>query len=133
MGDEAASRRVMAKPCGSVTNGVMNIVKIVDAGTGSQKSVEKSLTGRCAARPTSVGGLQRRATPLTPTNTFKTLKIIRVEMLLLIAHQHQATYSKVIRGETKTNDDSASRRAREDCKVQINVDEFTQTSSGERA
>jgi hypothetical protein len=54
-------------------------------------------------------------------------------MLLLIAHQHQATYSKVIRGETKTNDDSASRRAREDCKVQINVDEFTQTSSGERA
>jgi hypothetical protein len=46
MGDEAASRRVMAKPCGSVTNGVMNIVKIVDVGTGSQKNVEKSLTGR---------------------------------------------------------------------------------------
>jgi hypothetical protein len=35
MGDEAASRRVMAKPCGSVTNGVMHIVKVVDAGTGS--------------------------------------------------------------------------------------------------
>jgi hypothetical protein len=46
MGDEAASRRVMAKPCGSVTNGVMHIVKVVDAGTGSQKNVEKSLTGR---------------------------------------------------------------------------------------
>jgi hypothetical protein len=26
-------------------------------------------------------------------------------MLLLIARQHQATHSKVIRGETKTNDD----------------------------
>jgi hypothetical protein len=35
VGDEASSRRVMAKPCGSVTNGVMHIVKIVDAGTGS--------------------------------------------------------------------------------------------------
>jgi hypothetical protein len=46
MGDEAASRRVMAKPCGSAANGVMNIVKIVDAGTGSQKNGEKSLTGR---------------------------------------------------------------------------------------
>jgi hypothetical protein len=35
MGDEAASRRVMAKPCGSETNGVMRIVKVVDTGTGS--------------------------------------------------------------------------------------------------
>jgi hypothetical protein len=46
MDDEATSRRVMAKPCGSVTNGVMHIVKVVDAGTGSQKNVEKSLTER---------------------------------------------------------------------------------------
>jgi hypothetical protein len=46
MGDEAASRRVMAKPCGSVTDGVMHIVNVVGAGTGSQKNVEKSLTGR---------------------------------------------------------------------------------------
>jgi hypothetical protein len=46
MGDEAASRRVMAKPCGSVKNGVMQIVNVVDTGTGSQKNVEKSLTGR---------------------------------------------------------------------------------------
>jgi hypothetical protein len=37
---------VMAQPCGSVTNGVMHIVKVVDAGTCSQKNVEKSLTGR---------------------------------------------------------------------------------------
>jgi hypothetical protein len=40
MGDDATSRRVMAKPCGSVTNGVMDIVKVVDAVTGSQKIVE---------------------------------------------------------------------------------------------
>jgi hypothetical protein len=40
MGDEAASRRVMANPRGSVTNGVMHIVKVVDAGAVSQKIVE---------------------------------------------------------------------------------------------
>ena len=74
MGDEAASRRVMAKPCHSVTNGVMHIVKVVDAGTGSQKNVEKSLTRRAQRdRPTSVSGLQREATPLTPTNTIQSL------------------------------------------------------------
>jgi hypothetical protein len=46
MGDEASSRRVMAKPCGSVTNGVTHIVKVIDAGIGSQKNIKKSLTGR---------------------------------------------------------------------------------------
>jgi hypothetical protein len=66
------------------------------------------------------------------TNKYDSItKLTRVKMLLSIAQQHQATHSKVIRGETKTNDDR--RRAREDCKVQGNVDEFTQTSSGERA
>jgi hypothetical protein len=30
----------MAKPCGSVTNGLDLIVKVVDIGTGSQKHVE---------------------------------------------------------------------------------------------
>jgi hypothetical protein len=74
MGDEAASRRVKAKPCGSVTKGLPHIAKVVGAGTISQKNVEKSLTGRgqrddrrapadCSARPT----------PLTPTNTFQSL------------------------------------------------------------
>jgi hypothetical protein len=74
MGDEAASRRAMAKPCGSVTNGVMHIVKIVDAGTGSQKNVEKSLTGRARRddRRASADCIARQ-TPLTPTNTFQSL------------------------------------------------------------
>jgi hypothetical protein len=31
--------------------------------------------------------------------------LTRVEILLLIAQQHQATHSKVIPGETKSNDD----------------------------
>ena len=40
------------------------------------------------------------------TNKYVSItKLTRVEMLLLIAQQHQATHSKVIRGETKTNDD----------------------------
>jgi hypothetical protein len=74
MGDEAASRRVMAKPCGSVTNGVMHIVKIVDAGTGSQKNVEKSLTGRAQRDDRRESAdCSARATPLTPTNTFQSL------------------------------------------------------------
>jgi hypothetical protein len=46
VGREAASRRVMAKPCGNLTNGVMHIVKVVGAGKTSQKNVEKSFTGR---------------------------------------------------------------------------------------
>jgi hypothetical protein len=74
MGDEAASRRVMAKPCGSVTNGVMHIVKVVDAGTGSQKNVEKSLTGRAQRDDRRASAdCSARATPLTPTNTFQSL------------------------------------------------------------
>jgi hypothetical protein len=43
---------------------------------------------------TSVGGLQREATPLTPTNTFEITNLTRVEMLLLIAQQHQAATAK---------------------------------------
>jgi hypothetical protein len=101
MGDEAASRRVMAKPCGSVTNGVMHIVKVVHAGTGSQKNVEKSLTGRVQRDDRSIGGLQRQSNAID-TNKYDSIsKLTRVEMLLLIAQQHQATHSKVIRGETK--------------------------------
>jgi hypothetical protein len=74
MGDEAARRRVMAKPCGSVTSGVMHIVKIVDAGTGSQKNVEKSLTGRAQRDDRRApADCSARATPLTPTNTFQSL------------------------------------------------------------
>jgi hypothetical protein len=67
------------------------------------------------------------------TNKYVSItKLTRLEMLLPIAQQHQAAQSKVIRGETKSNDDR-SRRARKHCKVQVNVDEFTQTSSGEKA
>jgi hypothetical protein len=69
MGDEATSRRVMAKPCGSVTNGVMHIVKIVDAGTGSQKDCRKSLTDRAHRDDRRASAdCSARTTPLTPTN-----------------------------------------------------------------
>jgi hypothetical protein len=106
MGDEAASRRVMAKPCGSVTNGVMHIVKVVDAGTGSQKNVEKSLTGRAQRDDRRASAdCSARANAIDTNKYVSITKLTRVEMLLLIAQQHQATHSKVIRGETMTNDD----------------------------
>jgi hypothetical protein len=106
MGDEAASRSVMAKPCGSVTNGTKHIVKVVDACTGSQKNVEKSLTGRAQrddGRASADCSARRNA---IDTNKYLSItKLTRFKMLLSIAHQHQAAHSKVIRGETKTNDD----------------------------
>jgi hypothetical protein len=74
MGDEAASRRFMAKPCGSATNGVMHVVKVIDAGSGSQKIVEKSLTGRAQRDDRRASAdCSARATPLTPKNTFQSL------------------------------------------------------------
>jgi hypothetical protein len=101
MGDEAASRSVMAKPCGSVTNGTKHIVKVVDACTGSQKNVEKSLTGR-AQRD------DRRASADCSARAKS-----------FVARQRQ----------TMIGEPARTRRLQ----VQGNVDEFTQTSSGERA
>jgi hypothetical protein len=51
--------------------------------------------------------LQREANAIDTKKYVSITKLTRVEMLLLIAQQHQATHSKdkVIRGETKTNDD----------------------------
>jgi hypothetical protein len=72
MGDEAASRRVKAKPCGSVTKGLPHIAKVVSA-----------------------GGLQREANAIDTNKYVSITKLTRVEMLLLIAQQHQATHSKV--------------------------------------
>jgi hypothetical protein len=95
MEDEAASRRVMAKACGSVTNGVMHIVTVVDAGTGSQKIVEKSLSGRAQRDDRRASAdCSARATPLTPTNTFEITRLTRVEMILSIAQQRQAATAK---------------------------------------
>jgi hypothetical protein len=132
MGDEAASRRVVSKACGIVTNGLANIVNVVDAGTGSQKNVEKSLTGRAQRDDRRASADAARGNAIDTNKYVSITKLTRVKMFLSIAQQHQATHSKVIRGETKTNDDRR-RHAREVCKVQVNVDEFTQTSSGERA
>jgi hypothetical protein len=102
MGDEAASRRVLSKPCGSVTNGVMHIVKVVDAGTGSQKNVEKSLTGR--AQRDERGRIAARGNA-TDTNKYDSItKLTRVKMLLSIAQQHQAATAKSFVA-SQTNDD----------------------------
>jgi hypothetical protein len=49
--------------------------------------------------------LQREANAIDTNKYDSITKLTRVEMLLSIPQQHQATHSKVIRGETKTNDD----------------------------
>jgi hypothetical protein len=49
--------------------------------------------------------LQRQGNAIDTNKYVSITKLTRVKMLLSIAHQHQAAHSKVIRGETKTNDD----------------------------
>jgi hypothetical protein len=49
--------------------------------------------------------LQRQGNAIDTSKYVSITKLTRVKMLLSIGQQHQATHSKVIRGETKTNDD----------------------------
>jgi hypothetical protein len=76
--------------------------------------------------------LQRQSNAIDTNKYLSITKLTRVEMQLSITHQHQAATAKSFVARQRQTM-TASRRAREDCKVQGNVDEFKQTSSGERA
>jgi hypothetical protein len=73
--------------------------------------------------------LQREANAIDTNKYVSITKLTRVEMLLSIAQLHQAATAKsFVARQRQTMIGEPARN-----KVQVNADEFTQTSSGERA
>jgi hypothetical protein len=106
MGDEATSRRRHGESVRQRDKWRHAYRQGCRRGYWLSNECRKVFDRPCAARrPTTVGGLQREANAIDTNKYVSIIKLTRVEMLLLIAQQHQAATAKSFVARQKTNDD----------------------------